>query len=139
MNTAPAVRTYAVPERFDKALKAIRIALSDMEVDVVREFRYSATDQADSDAPCAAPRVLLVSSPILEFEALALGRAAAVFFPLHILVADEGEQTRVSVVNPVVLFEGRFPPGAGAPIERLLGRIESAMESLMQSREMRIA
>lgn len=119
-----------MPQRFDRALKSIRLALEEMEVDIVGELQLLETPHAAAGASDAVLKIILVSSPMIEFEALALGRAAAIFFPLHMLIAGEREQTRISVVDPVLFFGGSLPAGAGDPMERLFGRVELAMESL---------
>ena len=85
MNEVAAEQTYMLAERFDKALKTIRSAVAGMDLEVAGEI-----DVADlllhHPGTAARSRILLVDCPVLMFEALALDRAAAVFFPLHIFV-----------------------------------------------------
>jgi len=128
MNAVSAEHTYVIAERFDKALKTIRGALAEVELDVADEFDTAGILNRRADTP-ARSRVLLVDCPLLLFEALALDRAAAVFFPLHILVSDDGGRTRVSVINPAGLFDARLPVGAADPMERLQARVALALES----------
>jgi uncharacterized protein (DUF302 family) len=131
MNALAAVQTYMIAERFDKAVKLIRSALADMELSVVGEL--DATD-AFGRAPgrkAERSRILLVDCPLLVFEALALDRAAGVFFPSHILVSADGDRTRVSTVNPAVLFDVRLPLGAAGPMESLQARVTLALESVL--------
>lgn len=128
-----ALQTYDVPECFHKAIRSIRAALEEMELDIVGELRVPESAYSGAPRKNGEARILLISSPILEFEALALGRAAAVFFPIHMLVSGDADCTLVSVVNPAAILDGRLPAGAGDPIDRLLGRIELAMESLTET------
>jgi uncharacterized protein (DUF302 family) len=129
MDVQPAENTYVMSERFDKALKTIRSALSEVELDVAEEFdvaggfdRLAARTQAQS-------RILLVDCPLLLFEALAFDRASAVFLPLHILVSGDGDRTHISVINPAELFDARLPVGAADPMARLQARVALALES----------
>jgi uncharacterized protein (DUF302 family) len=124
MNAVSPVQTYLVPARFEKALKGIRVALGQMGLDVVEEL--------ESLESVRSSRILLVSCPLLDLEAVALSRAAAVFFPLHVLVCSESERTRVSMINPTGLFEARLPVGAGDPMDRLVARVTMALDSLSQ-------
>lgn len=117
-----ALRNYVVDCRIGEVWEPLRHALGDMELEVIGR----------TDVP-GHSRVLLVDCPLLDFEALALDRASAVFFPVHILVSPFGERTRVSVVDPAGLFSARFPVGMAEPMERLLARISLAVE-LMQER-----
>ena len=133
MNAASTIETYVVPERFEKALKCIRGALGQMELDVVEEFEIPERIESGPGREIVTSRILLVSCPLLDFEAVALGRASAVFFPLHVLVCAEGVRTRVSIVNPTSLFEARLPVGAGDPMDRLVARVGMALDSLSQS------
>lgn len=132
MTVAAALQTCVVPERFEKALKSIRGALNEVELDVVGEFEVPEDLRSRPEGGLTASRILLVSSPLLDFEAMALGRASAVFFPLHVLVSAENDQTRVSVVNPTCLFEARLPVGAGDPMDRLVARVGMALDCILQ-------
>lgn len=134
MNEVAAEQTYMLAERFDKALKTIRSAVAGMDLEVAGEI-----DVADlllhHPGTAARSRILLVDCPVLMFEALALDRAAAVFFPLHIFVSAAGSQTFVSLINPAGLVDARLPVGAASPIERLQVRIAQALESASRRSE----
>jgi len=132
VNAGLALQVYMMAERFDRALKLIRGALADMDLDVAVEFDV-AGNLGDKEAEIAAPsRILLVDCPLLAFEALALDRAAGVFVPLHVLVSAIGDRTQVSVVNPTALFDARLPVGAAEPVDKLVARVRLALESALQ-------
>ena len=119
MSTLSALDSYVVEARFDKVLKMVRKALAEMELQVAGEV------DGENES-----KTLLVDCPLLLFEALALNRAAAVFFPLHVLVSADGNQTRISVANPMRLLDGRLPVGSANPMNRLMARVEMALESV---------
>jgi len=135
---APVLQRYVVPERLDKALRSIRRSLRDMELDIIDEFEFSGNTGGPLAQKRGDFRLLLVGCTVLEFEAVALERAAAVFFPLHVLVCGEEDQTRVSVANPAFLFDGRLPAGANEPIEKLVGRVNLALDALLQGAAVRV-
>ena len=131
MNAVSAERTYVLAERFDKALKTICVALADVELEVAGDFDMAGLLDWRADGAPSRSRVLLVDCPLLVFEALALDRASAVFFPLHILVSADGDRTQVSVVNSAELFDARLPVGAADPMDRLLARVALALDTAM--------
>lgn len=131
MDTASFLNSYILEERFPKALKLIRTALGSMEVAVVGELDITEKPHPGASS-LSRSTILLVDCPLLDLEALALDRAAAVFLPLHVLVSAAGEQTKVSVVNPTGIFNARFPAGSVGPLDRLVSRVGMALESLVQ-------
>ncbi len=135
MNTPWAEQTYVIEERFDKALKLIRNALRARELSVPGEFNVMCTIAPDSGKKPVPSKLLLVDSPLLLFEALALDRAAGVFFPFHILISANGDQTQVVCVEPASLFEVRLPTGSSQPLAALRNRIARALESVVSRSE----
>jgi uncharacterized protein (DUF302 family) len=131
MNTTTAGLTYTIAERFDKSLQLIRGALADSELSVVGEMDSAEALNREAGKKAVRSRILFVDCPLLLFQALALDRAAAVFFPLHILVSAAGERTQVTVANPAALFDARLPVGAAEPMEKLEARVTLAMESVL--------
>ena len=131
MNATAVGLTYMIAELFDKVLKMIRGALAETEVSVVGEFDPAEALDGELRKNAVRSRMLFVDCPLLVFEAVALDRAAAVFFPLHILVSAAGDRTQVSVVNPAGLFDARLPIGAAEPMKRLKARVTLALESVL--------
>ena len=135
MHTRSAEQTYVIEERFDKAVKLIRNALRAQGLSVPGEFDVMDTIAPDSGKKPVPSKLLLVDSPLLLFEALALDRAAGVFFPLHILISANGDQTHVVCVEPASLFEVRLPTGSSQPLAALRNRIATALESVVSRSE----
>jgi uncharacterized protein (DUF302 family) len=132
MNTLPAARTYVIEEPFDRALKLVRHALEIQELSIAGEFDVTKDIVTDDSFERLEPsRLLLVDSPLLLFEALALDRAAGVFVPVHVLVSADGDSTQVVCVEPASLFEARLPVGASQPLADLRRRVTMALESLV--------
>src|SRR5271165_4472780 len=109
MNALAAGQTFMIPERFDKAVKLMRSALAEMELNVAGEFDTTGVFQKQPGSKPKQARILLVDCPLLVFEAQALDRAAGVFFPLHVLVRADGDRTQVSTVSSSGLTDGRLP------------------------------
>ncbi len=124
-----ALQTYVIGAPFDRALKLVRSAFAEVELNVVEEFDINGDLNNGTGLPC---KTLLVDCPLLIFEALALDRAAAVFFPLHVVVSGIGDRTDVSIADPVRVLHARLPVGAKEPMARLVARAELALESVSQ-------
>jgi hypothetical protein len=134
MSTVAAGHTYAIEERFDKALKLTRAALRAGDLEIVGEMDMPANWPGESPRRPARCRVLLVDCPLLVFEGLALDRAAGVYFPLHVLLASDGVRTQVSTVTASGVFDARLPAGAAEPIDRLEALVARALESLASNK-----
>ena len=138
MNALSVRQTFVIEERFDKAIRLIRSALERQELSIAGEIDMDRRSDLHLRKRPAASRLLLVDSPLLLFEALALDRAAGVFFPVHLLVSAHGDQTDVSCVELTSLFDVRLPTGSSQPLADLRNRITIALESLTaQSRARR--
>ena len=91
MNAVAAGHTYVIEERFDKALKLVRAALTAGDLEIVGEMDMPTNWRGQSRQRPPRCKVLLVDCPFLLFEGLALDRAAGVYFPLHVLLASDGQ------------------------------------------------
>ena len=131
MHATAAGHTVVIEEPFDKALKLVREALTQGDLEIAGEMDMPATWPGESRKRPARCRVLLVDCPLLVFEGLALDRAAGVYFPLHVLLASDGVRTHVTTLKPSGVFDARLPAGAAAPLERLEAQVARALESLM--------
>jgi len=131
MNAVAAGHTYVIEERFDKALKLVRAALTAGDLEIVGEMDMPTNWPGQSRQRPPRCKVLLVDCPFLLFEGLALDRAAGVYFPLHVLLASDGSLTHVSTVKPSGVFDTRLPAGAAGPLDRLEARAAQALESLL--------
>jgi hypothetical protein len=116
-----------IPESLDKSLKMLRATLTEMDLDVVGEFAWQAEPRH-----AALSKTLLVNCPLLLFEAAALDRAAAVFFPLHVITCTAGDSTRVAIANPAAWSCRRLPVGAAEPLSRLVARVQLAFATVAE-------
>ncbi len=133
MNTLTAVQSYLIDKRFDQALRLIRHALAKRQLSIAGEYDIAEDLAQDSRRKPTPARLLLVDSPVLLFEALALDRAAAVFVPVHVLVSADGDRTQAVCIELSSLFEVRLPPGAAQPLEELRNRVALTLESVTEN------
>jgi uncharacterized protein (DUF302 family) len=131
MDAIAAGQTYMIPERFDKAVKLIRSALAKTELSIVGELDTTETLRSEFGKNPERSTILFVDCPLAVFEAQALDRAAAVFFPLHVFVWGDGDRTSASAFSSAGLFDNRLPLGSADPIKRLEDRISVALKSVL--------
>lgn len=122
--------TCAIPEPFSSGLKLVRDALRDAGLSILGEFDLFGGLGRDTGVDSHPCRVIYIDSPLLLFEALALDRAAAVFLPLHVVVREDGGETRVHWINPAAIFGMRLPAGAAVPLYDLQTRVSEALAPL---------
>jgi uncharacterized protein (DUF302 family) len=126
MHSAP----KAIPVSFEKSLVQVRRQLSNAGFSVVEEFDMSKETSFEVGRARRFCVVLLVDTPVLLFEAIALDRAAAVFLPLHVVVGGDRETSFVHWVNPATSFGLRPPAPAREALEDLCRRLEEALRTL---------
>jgi uncharacterized protein (DUF302 family) len=108
----------------------VREALARTELSVTAELDVSDRIQRQLGLGLAPCRILLVDSPYLLLEAVALDRSAAVLLPLHVVVAGRGTQTVMHCLNPPALAGAELPAGTAAPLARLQTQLERVLESV---------
>ena len=131
MSTTAAGQTYVIAEDFDNALKLVRHSLAERELGVTSEWDTTENRRGSFGQKPQRSRLLLVDSPILMFEAMALDRAAGALFPLHVVLSADGDRTQAVFVEPATLFALRPPVGAAGPLEEMKSRIKAALESVV--------
>ncbi len=130
MNLAAAGHTRMLPEPFARAVVLVRRLLRSAGLAVEREFDVSAAPYFRLAVAERSCMVLLVDSPELLFEAIALDRAAAVFLPLHVVITGDRETSYVHWADPAACSGLRPPVPAKGPLEELCGRVHRALAVL---------
>jgi uncharacterized protein (DUF302 family) len=135
MNSEPAVTTYLIAEPFERALKAIREALARNDLSVATELDVAARVKRELNIGFTPCRILLVDCPFLLLEAATVDCAAAVLFPLHVVVSGRGPQTQVHWMNPAAIEGLRLPTGAAVPLTKLQSLVSRALERIAMRRD----
>jgi uncharacterized protein (DUF302 family) len=135
MNAAAESNTRTVPEPFGRAVPMVRRLLLSAGLAVVEEFDVSGESYFRLGVANRSCVVLLVDSPVLLFEAIALDRAAAVFLPIHVVITGDRDTSYIHWANPAVSSGLRPPVPAKGPLEELCGRIHQALAALPQAVE----
>jgi uncharacterized protein (DUF302 family) len=134
MHGEPAVTTYRISEPFDRALRAVREALTRADLSVVSEVDVSARVKRELNMGFVPCRILLVDSPCLLLEAAALDRAAAALMPLHLVISARGPETLVCWMSPTAIEGVRLPMAAAQPLLKLQAMLTRVMEQIAMPR-----
>ena len=127
MDLADIAHTGTIAAPFETGLKLVRDALLRAGLSISGELDVSGSLGRDAVSAPAQSRLLYVDSPLWLLEALALDRAAAVFLPLHVLVAGHGSETPVYWNKPAEVFIGRLPVGAALPLDEIQELVVQAL------------
>ena len=117
MKVTTAVHVTAVARSFDETLRSLQHALSGSGLSVVEQLPLSHSAKAGIAAGGRQCTLLMVDSPLLLFEAVALERSAAAFIPLHVVVTGDRHSTCVHWAHPSHAIGLRLSPTARGAID----------------------
>ena len=126
-----------IPEAFAKSAPMIRALLVNAGLHIAEEFDVSSELHFRSGLASRCV-VLLVDTPELLFEAIALDRAAAVFLPVHVVIGGDRNTSYVHWANPMASSGLRPPASAKEPLENLCSRVTKALSELPQAAEVEL-
>lgn len=134
-STATTGNTRVISNSIGRAIPLIRRLLSEAGLSVVEEFNVSSEPYFQLEIAKRSCIVLLVDTPALLFECIALDRAAAVFLPVHVVISGDHDTTYVHWANPVTSSGLRPPMPAKIPLDNLSARITRALSGLPELAE----
>lgn len=105
MTSEAACCVYLIPAPLEKASKLLRRALADAGLAVMAEVDLSESLRRLLRIEIASCRLFLVYCPVPLLQTLALHPSAAVFLPLHLVLAGRGASAEAHVLNPRLWYE----------------------------------
>lgn len=113
----------AATERLRRALKQGLLDIC-FEVDLGREVRR------EVGVRLAKIAVFGVACPFLLLEGLVGDSAAALFFPIHVVIAERGGSVQVTVLSPAAVRTSGISSAITIPVHRTLVRLAQAIEGV---------
>jgi hypothetical protein len=129
MEAGSSVNVKPVPRGFNSTLNAILDALNGSGLSVVEQIDLSGRIVRHPAAPGRNCVMLLVDSPLLLFEAVALERSAAVFIPLHVVVAGDQRSTHIHWAHPADSMGLRAPRAGRGAVDTLYARVTEVLSN----------
>jgi hypothetical protein len=123
MESEKVLQVQTIPLPMERTLRSLRRTLQAAEIDVVQQIDLSREFQSQLAAGSNRCVLLLVDCPLLLFEAVALDRAAAVSFPLHIVVTGDDTVTSIHWAHPGATASCRLPATVKRPVDALHARL----------------
>jgi uncharacterized protein (DUF302 family) len=139
MNSPPAVgTTRVIPESFEKSLALVRRLLAADGLTVVEEFDMSKEPCFQLGIASRSCIVLLVDTPLLLFEAIALDRSAAVFLPVHVVISGDRDISYVHWTDPVAGSGLRPPAPARGALDQVYKRLNETLSALPETAQVAV-
>jgi hypothetical protein len=120
-------QVQAVPMPIAKTLKSLRRPFHKAGIDIVEQIDLSREFHRQLAAGTHRSVLLLVDCPLLLFEAVALDRAAAVFFPFHVVVTGDDACTCIHWAHPAAAVSSRLPATVKRPVDALYARLTEVL------------
>jgi hypothetical protein len=133
MSLAASGNTRIIPEPFGKTVPLIRRLILNAGLSIVEEFDISGEVYFPLGIASRSCIVVLVDTPVLLFEAIALDRGAAVFLPVHVVISGDSGTSYVHWANPITSSGLRPPAPAKGPLEDLYARLNKTLSELPQA------
>jgi hypothetical protein len=130
MRTAITGDMRSFDEPFARSVPLVRRLLLDAGLRIVTEIEVSNGPDYHYGLATHSCVVLLVDTPVLLFEAIALDRGAAVFVPVHVVVGGDHGSSYVHWANPIATSGLRPPVSARRPLENLYACVTRALADL---------
>jgi hypothetical protein len=122
--------THIIRQNFEKSVPLVRRLLRDAGLSIVQEFSLADNQPPPLGGARRSCIVLLVDTPGLFFECVALDRAAAAFVPIHVVVCGDKETSYVHWEHPLQRPGPRAPIPSRIPLEELCSRLTKALGGL---------
>ena len=122
--------TETLPTPYDETLGRVRELLGDAGFGVLTEIDLQATLRAKLGVEMAPQVILGACRPPLAHQALEADPRLATLLPCNVVVAAEGEGTRVEVLDPAVMTSFSDAPALAALAAEARERLSGMMEAL---------
>ena len=122
--------TMVLNQPYGQARRRILTTLKERGLQVVFDFDAASGILGSAGVRLPKSSVLGVCCPYQFLEAFVADGAAAVFFPLHVVLSEHGPETQVRILATQALRAAGVTPAITIPIHRTLSRISEALVSI---------
>ncbi|HRJ17384.1 MAG TPA: hypothetical protein PLF84_00005 [Bryobacteraceae bacterium] len=122
--------TLVLNQPYDQARRRMLTTLKEQGLQVAFDFDVASGILRSAGVRLPKSSVLGVGCPYQFLEAVVADGAAAVFFPLHVVLSEHGPDTQVRILAPQALRAAGVTPAISIPVHRTLRRIREALASI---------
>lgn len=119
--------TLVLSQPYVQARRRILAMFRDKGLHVAFDFDVANCILRSAGVSLPKSSVLGVGCPYQFLEAFVADGAAAVFFPLHVVLSEHGPETHVCILAPQALRAAGVTPAISIPVHRTLRRIREAL------------
>ncbi len=122
----PVTVTYIIPHDYRKTLRSVRRAFEKDKLEIWMERDVGHTIRRSLSIDFGRVTILGVVCPFALLRIVVAGTAALSLLPLHVVVAEHGDETYIHVLNTARISSGA-PNAAAFRLEDLVARVETAL------------
>lgn len=122
--------TLVLNQPYDQARRRILTILKERGLQVAFDFDVASSILRSSGVGLPKSSVLGVGCPYQFLEAFVADGAAALFFPLHVVLFEHGQEIQVRILAPQTLRAAGVTPAISIPVHRTLRRIRETLASI---------
>lgn len=122
--------TLVLNQPYDQARRRILTTLKEQGLQVAFDFDVASSILRSSGVRLPKSSVLGVGCAYQFLEAFVADGAAALFFPLHVVLSEHGQETQVRILAPQTLRAAGATPAISIPVHRTLRRIRETLASI---------
>lgn len=131
MTNGPTLLSFRIDERYDVALRMVRIALAREGLRAPAELDIAGRIRQELGAGVAPCTVLYVDDPAVLLEAIVFNRGAGLLIPQPLVVTGDNRDTEVLVRSPEMPARD-IPESVREPLLGLQTRMMRAIETIAE-------
>ena len=132
------LRSFTIDERYDVAVRMVRIALGRAGLRVPAELDIAARLRQDLGAMVAPALVLYVDDPTLLLEAVVFNGGAGLLIPQPVVLCGRNHHTE-AIVRNADRYSDEIPETVRDPVLALQLRIGRALESIADRQDVELS
>jgi uncharacterized protein (DUF302 family) len=123
--------TVTLPQPFDDAVAAVRVALSDQGFGVLTEIDVRATMKAKLDADLPPYLILGACNPPLAYRALQAEPSVGLLLPCNVIIRQTEHGTVVEAIDPMTMVSISGNAALQPVVDEVASRLNAALAALV--------
>ena len=122
--------SVVLPQPFDEAVAAVRVALADQGFGVLTEIDMQATMKAKLDKDLPPYVILGACNPPLAYRALQAEPSLGLLLPCNVVVRQTDQGAVVEAIEPMTMVSISGNPALQPIVDEVAGKLTAALAAL---------